>query len=274
MINGKLVLEKNLKIPVRDLGLLRGFAVFEFLVTYNNKAFMVDAHLDRLLHSASSINLFHPWSKEKIKNMITKTLKANPKSFDKTIKIILTGGESEDGFIPQNKPSLIIVLDKWKKLPASYYKKGIRLIAIKHRRRIPESKTTDYLEAVKNSHRLQKEGAFEILYYSGSQVYEGSRSNIFALIKGELVTPKNNILKGVTRKVVLEKLKLPIPVMEKNFNIEELYKADEVFITKSNDEIVPVVKINSQIIGCGKVGKITKLAMKKFREFIKSESWI
>ncbi|MBU1031468.1 amino acid aminotransferase, partial [Patescibacteria group bacterium] len=57
MINGKLVKEENLLIPVRDLGYLRGFAVFDFLVTYNNKAFMVDEHLDRLLNSASSINL-------------------------------------------------------------------------------------------------------------------------------------------------------------------------------------------------------------------------
>ncbi|MFH1426973.1 MAG: aminotransferase class IV [Patescibacteria group bacterium] len=274
MINGKLVKETNLLIPVRDLGYLRGFAVFDFLVTYNNKAFMVDEHLDRLLNSASSINLSHPWSREQIKNMIAQTLQANSSDYDKTIKIILSGGKSRDGFTPENKPHLIIFLDKWEKTPVSLYQKGVKLITIKHKRNMPQSKTTDYLEAVKNSNLLKKEQAFEILYYDDLQVYEGSRSNIFALINGKLLTPENNILRGITRKIVLEELRLPVSVLEKNFNLEELLKAEEVFITKSNSEIVPVVKIGSHAVGCGKVGKITKLAMKKFREFIKAEGWL
>jgi branched-chain amino acid aminotransferase len=112
----------------------------------------------------------------------------------------------------------------------------------------------------------------EILFYDGRQVYECSRSNIFAILNGVLVTPKNHILKGVTRKIVLEKLNLPVE--EKNFTFEKLLGAEEVFITKSNDEIVPVVKIGKHVIGNANVGKTTKLAMKKFREFVKSESWI
>lgn len=274
MINGKLVLEKNLMIPVRDLGLLRGFAVFEFLVTYNNKAFMVDAHLNRLFSSASSINLFHPWSKEKIKNMIAKTLKVNPSRYDKTIKIILTGGKSSDGFTPGGRPYLIIFLDKWKKTPHNFYQKGVKLITVKHKRCLPLCKTTDYLEAVKNCHLLKKEQAFEMLYYDDSQVYECSRSNIFALIKDVLHTPKNNILKGITRKIILEELNLPVFKEEKDFKIDELHRAEEVFITKSNDEIVPVVKIDNQVVARGKVGKITKEAMRNFREFVKGESWV
>lgn len=273
MINGKLVLEKDLMIPVRDLGLLRGFAVFDFLVTYHNKAFMVDEHVNRLLTSASSINLYHPWSKKQVKNMITRTLLANKETYDKTIKIVLTGGISADGFSPENKPHLIIFLDKWKKSPVSFYQNGVKLITVKHKRSLPHCKTTDYLEAVKNYSQLKKNQAFEILYYDNTQVFEGSRSNIFALMKGRLLTPKNNVLKGITRKIILEKLQLPIPVFEENFSIEQLFRAEEVFISKSNDEIIPVVEIDNHVIGDGKVGKITKTAMKKFRKFVKGGNW-
>lgn len=274
MINGKLVKSSDLKIPVWDLGLLRGFAVFDFLVTYGNIPFMLSEHLDRLLSSASSINLFHPWSKKQVKDMVTKTLKANNSSYDKTIKILLTGGISSDGFTPEDKPHLIILLSKWKKTPSLVYQKGAKLITLKHKRHIAHCKTTDYLEAVKNAHLLKKEGAFEILYQDNLQVYEGSRSNIFAVINGILLTPKNHILKGVTRKIVLEKLKLEVSVVEKDFKLEELYGAEEVFITKSNDEIVPVAEIDNQVIGSGKVGNITRQAMKEFKKFVKSESWI
>jgi branched-chain amino acid aminotransferase len=92
MINGKLVTEENLLIPARDLGLLRGFAVFDFFVTYGNIPFMLDDHIDRLFSSASSINLSHPWTKKHIKDMVYKTIKANPSHFDKTVKIVLSGG--------------------------------------------------------------------------------------------------------------------------------------------------------------------------------------
>lgn len=271
MLNGKIVEEQELMISARDIGLLRGFVVFDFLVTYNNKPFMLNDHIDRLYNSAKNIKLYNPWTKLQIRKMIYQALNANNSNFDKTIKLVLTGGVSSDGFTPENKSQLLILIDEWRKSPANIYKKGICIIAHKHKRHLAESKTNNYVEALKNLGKIKKKSAFEILYYDESQIFECSRSNIFALIDGKLQTPKSNILKGITRKVVLEKLDLQ--TIEQDFTFPELLKAEEIFITKSNDEIVPIIKIDNQIIGNGKVGKITKEVMKKFQGYIKNGDW-
>lgn len=272
-INGKITGEDKLLISGRDLGLLRAFAVFDFLVTYKNRPFMLDAHIQRLLDSASAINLHTPWTKEKIKEMIYETIQANNKEFEKSVKIILTGGVSTDGFTPQRKTNIIVLIDKLEKLDDKVYKKGVIVITNKFQRYLPAIKTTFYTEAVRNSDLLQKKDAFEILYFDENQVYECSRSNIFALIDGILITPKNNILPGITRKVVLEMLRLSCPVMEKDFTLTNLLKAQEIFITKSNDEIVPVIQIDDKTVGSGVVGNTTEEVMRKFKEFVNSEDW-
>lgn len=273
MINGKLIKEENLLIPAKDLGLLRGFAVFDFLVTYKNRPFLIDAHFDRLFNSAATINLHHSWTKTQVEEMVHQTITANPIYFEKTIKIVLTGGISPDGFTPKNKTTLMILIDQWKRLPQRIYKNGSKIITNYHKRYLPESKTNCYIEALKNYQRIQEEEAFEILYYDNQQVYECSRSNIFAVIGGKLLTPKDNVLKGITRKVVLEKLRLPIPVVAQNFKLDDLRQAEEVFITKSNDEIVPVVKVDKQAIGNGIVGMVTKQVMREFLQFTQSDIW-
>jgi branched-chain amino acid aminotransferase len=270
MINGKLVEEKDATIPVKDLGLLRGYAVFDFLVTYNQRPFMLDDHINRLFNSAISINLFNPWAKAQVRKLVLQTIRANDQNFEKTIKIILTGGVSQNGFTPENKTQLIILIDRYERTEINIYTRGVNIITHKYRRQIPKCKTNNYTEAIKI---LKNSQAFEVLYYSESQVFECSRSNIFALIKGELLTPKDNILQGITRKVVLEALKLPLPILKANFTLSELLDADEVFITKSNDEIIPVIKIDNKVIGDGEVGEITKSVMKVFAEFTGSKEW-
>lgn len=265
-INGKLVKENQLLISGKDLGLLRGFAVFDFLVTYENIPFMLDFHIDRLLRSAQLINLDHPWNTQQIKKYTLEVLAANDPSFDKTIKIVISGGESSDGFTVENKPQLLIIIDRWIRLSKEVYQKGVKIITSFHKRYLPGAKTNNYIEAIRLSGRIRKEGAFEVLYYDQRQVYECSRSNIFAVKNRQILTPKSEILKGATREVVIKNLELK--VKEKDFSLKELLHADEVFITKSNDEIVPVVKIDDKFVGSDKVEPITKKIMNRFNNYI------
>ena len=115
--------------------------------------------------------------------------------------------------------------------------------------------------------------AAEPLYYSDTQVFEGSNSNVFAVIGDELLTPKSNILEGVTRTVLLELLKLNIPIKVQDFTFEELKAASEVFFSASGKEITPITRINNEPVGGGEVGPITKEVMKQYREYVYSGAW-
>lgn len=271
-LNGKLVEESDLVVSVRDLGFTRGYAVFDFFVTYNRRPFMLVAHLDRLFHSAQVIGLALPWSKEQIHEWVLEALAANDDGKEKAIKVIVSGGVSSS-MLPTDQPTIAIVVDDRHTLSKEQYEKGIGLITVKHTRYDPEAKTNNYIEGVKQTKIANAQNAVEPLYYDSRQVFETSNSNIFALIDGTLVTPGSNMLNGITRSVLLKILRLDVPVKVADFSIDELRKAAEVFITGSAKEIVPVTTIDGIHVGDGSVGEVTKEVMKQYQRFISSNDW-
>lgn len=269
-LNGKLVTEEKLLIHVRDLGFTRGYAVFDFFITYpHHKPFKLSEHVDRLLHSAELIGLKVPWNKKQIEDWVYQTLEANESETEKMIKIIVSGGVS-DSLLPSS-PTIVIIVEPRHIFPEDFYTKGIGVITVEFRRYVPYAKTNNYIEAVKQAQIAKKVGAVEPIFYDDEQVFEGSTSNVFAFIDGKLKTPKSNILGGITRAVLLERLHLDVSIIEENFSIDELLRAQEVFLTSSNREITPVTKIDGQKVGIGAVGKITKEVMKQFREYTHSD---
>jgi branched-subunit amino acid aminotransferase/4-amino-4-deoxychorismate lyase len=194
-------------------------------------------------------------------------LKKNDKTSEKTIKIILTGGNSRTMYQAE-VPTIIIIVDTYSTPPPSYYENGVKAKAVKYKRLYSESKTTNYIEAIKQLSLVKKDGITEIIYYDNSQVYEGAGCNLFAVINKKLVTTKSNILEGVTRNILLEILKLDTPIEVRNFTFDELLNASEVFLTGSSKEVRGVVEINGKAIGDGKVGKITKKVIKQYKEYI------
>jgi branched-subunit amino acid aminotransferase/4-amino-4-deoxychorismate lyase len=115
----------------------------------------------------------------------------------------------------------------------------------------------------------RKAGATEILFLKDNKLYECSTSNIFIIKKGIFYTPKNNILAGITRKVVIDLLnKNKFKVIEKDISEKELFAADEIFITATNKKVLPVIKIDKKIIGNGKVGDLTKQIQQIFDDYI------
>lgn len=265
-LNGKFVKEADLLISPRDLGFTRGYAVFDFLITYNGKIFKLDEHIDRLFNSADLIRLKIPWSKEKIKEFVKKTLDKNPKG-EKTIKIIISGGISEF-ILPENSPTMIIMIDPRHAYPKKLYMKGMAVKTLKFKRDKPVAKTNNYIEAISNLTSGEK--IEDVIYFDDKQVFEATTSNIFAVINHELLTTKSNILPGITRDVLIDILKLNIPLKVRDFNISELRNASEVFLVSSNREIAPVVMIDGKKVGDGKVGKITKEVMRQFNKYTSS----
>ncbi len=270
-LNGKIVDEKDLLISPRDLGYLRGYAVFDFLKTYGGKPFKLKEHIDRLYHSAELVGMSVPWSKEQVIQWIEETMAAN-EAGEKFIKIVLSGGKSGD-LLMHGEPTIIIMVDPAVIYPETYFKDGVALIAIKHERYNCHAKSNNYIEGVKRSMEAQETGGHEPLYYNDDQVFEGATSNVFILQGGKLKTPKSNILAGITRETLLEILDLDVPVSVEDFTLDTLLEAEEIFTTGSGKEIVPVVKVNDTVIGDGKVGPLTREVTRQFRDYTLSGKW-
>lgn len=273
ILNGELIEESDLSITVRDLGLLRGYAIFDYFITYNKRPFKLEDHIDRLFNSAQAIDLDIPYTKDAIREMIFKIIKENKDLGQLSVKIIVTGGESSDGFFPDQKSNVIILVDPRHIPSKEHYEEGVSIKTDDFVRQIPEAKSNNYIEAIKSVKQAKREGFYDVLYIHNGQVLELTRSNIFTVINNELVTPKTHILEGVTRNILLEILKLNIPVKESDFTLDDLLTSKEAFLTASNSEVMPITQINGKKIGDGKVGKITKEVMKQFREYTESGKW-
>ncbi|MBI3631109.1 MAG: aminotransferase class IV [Candidatus Sungbacteria bacterium] len=273
-LNGRFVKEDGLTVSVRDIGFSRGYAVFDFLISYPyHRPFMLSRHIDRLFASADLVGLALPWSKAKIAEWVMRTMDANKDPGEKAIKIIVSGGTSHSMLPSLDGPTIAIIIDPHRPFPREYYEKGAGVITVRHTRHIPRAKTNNYIEGVRQTQAAAKIGAIEPLYYDDSQILEGSNSNIFALIGGKLLTPKSNILLGITRSVLLDILSLPVPIEVADFSRDQLSEAKEVFFTGSNKEVMPITKIDGEAVGGGRVGNITKEVMRQFREFTLSDAW-
>lgn len=255
------------KIPITDLAIQRGYGVFETLRTYKGRPFRLKEHLERLLQSARLIELPLSYSIGFLTEKVHQTLAKNnyPES---TIKIIITGGDSKDTISPNGQPNLCILVTKLHPYPSSCYQKGVSLITFPHQRFLPEAKNLNYSTAVLAQILARKQGASEALYVSPNNfILEATTSNFFLVKDGKIVTPAENILKGVTRQEAIEIAKdLKLPYEVRKVKISELKSAHEAFLTSSIREIMPVVRVDKIKIGNGKPGKITLKLLSKFRK--------
>lgn len=275
-LNGKFVTKSKASISLWDLGLLRGYGVFDFIVTYKGgKPFLLKKHLNRLAHSAKLIGLKIPWSLQELEKLVIETVSKNKNGKEKIIRVIITGGESIDGISLGTRPTLAIVVYDRKQYPTSYYKKGVKVITFEHNREFPRAKSLNYIQAVKAILLARSKNAIEAIYFSKNPdiVYEGTQSNLFLIKNRKIATSDGETLPGITRELVIKICKKLYPTKMREVEINELYNADEIFITASNKEVMPVVKVDSKIIGNGKPGPITRKVMEKYQKFIFEGNW-
>ena len=270
-INGKIATSDKLFVSSYDIGLLRGYAVYDGITTHNKKPFYLPAHLDRFRKSSLRLGLKVPLTDTEITKIIELLIKKN--KFTRTnLRLILSGGQTINGIeCSIRKPTFFILAEKWSPLPKHLYEKGGKLITENHLRFMPEAKTTHYITAVKLQPKRKKAKAVEILFVSNGKVLECATSNIFMFLDDILITPKDNVLLGITRRAVLDTAKKHFKIEERNIAVPELMKADEIFITSSFKDIVPIVKIDEKIVSGGVVGKNTRRLMKLFSELIKDQ---
>jgi len=258
---------KEVRLDPNDLGFLRGYGVFDFLRTFNKKPFLLKEHLQRFKNSSKLLNIPLPKSLKELASIIGKLLLKNNFK-ETTIRLVLTGGIGKDSLTPQEKPTLIIFAEPLHSFPAEYYRKGIKLITLEHQRENPSAKTLNYSCLLQKKPKMNLARAQEVLYTKDGHVLECSTSNIFLFKNNTLITPKDNILIGTTRNLVLKLAKKEFKTKERKIKIKEIREADEIFITATIKEIMPVVKINNFRIGNGRVGQNTKALTKLLLQYI------
>lgn len=262
---------KKAGISPYDLGFLRGYGVFDVMKAVNGKPFLINEHWNRFRNSAKELDLKIPLNARKYQETVKKLIELNKAKNSYIIRTVITGGVSADGLTPEGKETFYVAADKLIPLKKEAYEKGTKVITIEFQREFPASKVNNYVMAIKNIKRKKKEGAHEILYVNKGKAKEGALSNFFMVKNEKLVTPKESILIGVTRNLVIKlACRLRLEILERDILLKELYSAREIFLTNTTKGIVPVVKVDNKKIGSGKPGKITKILMEEFEKFVKN----
>jgi branched-chain amino acid aminotransferase len=270
-VDGEFVPADRAMIPVDDLALIRGIGVFDLMRTFHGKPCFLEEHVARLLASARSIDLDVPWDHDEICRVALETLSRNHLK-EANIRIIITGGSSDDFMSLAGKPRLLVLINPLPEMPEHWYHRGIKVITRKLRRVNPGAKSINYLPAAMALRYARTRGGVEALYLDeNDHVLEGTTSNVFAFNHGRLVTPEQGILAGVTRKVVLEIAAGLFPIERRDLPRRELLKAQEVFITGTNKGLVPVVDVDGTRIGNGHPGPETGRIMALLEARLKSE---
>ncbi len=263
-VDGQFVPSDEATIPINDLALLRGYGIFDFLKTYRGKPLFLGEQIERLQQSAEQIGLDLPWSRRELTDIVMQTLDKNNLP-EANIRMVVTGGSSPDFITPQGKPRLLVLVTPLAQQPEWWYTEGVKIITIDSERNIPAAKSIDYIPATIALKKARRQDAIEAVYVDrAGYVLEGTTSNLFLFSDDRLVTPGRAILNGITRQAVLKLAENTTETEIRDIKSDELFTAEEVFITGSNKEIVPVVKVDQTTIGNGKPGRHTKALMEAF----------
>lgn len=278
-INGRVVGGDQAAISVFDRGFLYGDSVFETIRTYGGKPFALHKHLARLERSAALVFIDLPVTRSELAREVTELLAAagNEESY---LRAIITRGQGELGLDPAlaHVPNRVLVAAPLHAPALEVYRDGIKVVTFRSQRATDATgaegaKVGNYLVSVLAMREARKVGALEALIVDArGRVIEGASSNLFWVHNGTLLTPplEVGILAGITRAYVLEVAKtLELPVRQEAPKLKELHKADEVFISSSIRELMPVVEVDSRPIASGKPGPVTARLHAEFRRLVR-----
>lgn len=270
-VNKQILPLQEAAISLNDLGLFRGYSIFDYFRTQKGEPFLMLPYLQRFRSSAEQLHLSVPLSEEALAEVIRELIYLNgfPES---GVRLLLSGGYSENMFTPPARPNLVIRIEE-SVLPGSHvYSQGVKLMSTEYLRDVPTIKTTNYLNAIRLWPQVEAAGATELLYHWNGQWLECSRSNFFVVVDGKLLTPPaSTVLPGITRgKVLSLAVEAGIPVEERPLPVAILAEAEETFITGTTKKVMPVVQIDEQRIGEGKPGPLTRKLMQLWEAFEES----
>ena len=271
--NNTLVQASDIRLSPSDLGMLRGFTIFDVMVVEHGQAFLWERHYDRLAASAQSIGLTVPLDKAAYGKALIELIEASSTP-ELVLRTVLSGGPSENGFSPEpGRETFYILTEERHRLPESVYREGVKLITLPYERYLPQVKFANHAISIWDLERRKCKGAFDTLYITDGNISEASQGNVFLVKDGVLVTPREEVLWGIVQGLVMELAEAAgIPTEWRSVSLEDLLAADEVLLTGSSKSIVPVVDIDGQSIGTGRPGAICAELRAAYAARIASES--
>lgn len=275
-IDGEFHDEANAKVSVFDHGLLYGDGVFEGIRMYHNRIFKLREHLERLQWSAKAILLDLPMTSEALTQACVETCRINGLR-EGYIRLIVTRGKGTLGLDPRRcpNPSVIIIASTIQLYPERFYAEGLTIVTVPTTRSLvnsvnPAIKSLNYLNNILARIEANNAGVEEaILLNTAGFVAECTGDNVFIVSRGRLLTPplSAGALYGITRNTVLDCAQaLGIPTGEPDLTRYDIYNADEMFLTGTAAEMVPVVKVDGRVIGAGVPGPVTAKLLAAFKE--------
>jgi branched-chain amino acid aminotransferase len=275
VIDGQLLGPDDAKVSVYDRGFLFGDAVFEVLRTYGGALFAWDEHYARLRRSAGRVFIDVPVDGATLRAEVERALAATGND-ESNVRIVLTRGTGPVTLDPgtAGAPLRVVLVEPVAPPPREAYAAGIAAVTIRTQRTADGTaasgaKVTNYLESLLAVREAKAQGAQEALVVDGrGDVVEGATSNVFVVKGGRLATPPVDagILAGITRAHVLDAATAAgLPVDQRTLRPEDLYAADEVFVTSSIREVLPVVRVDGRTIGAGVPGPVARALHRAFR---------
>jgi branched-chain amino acid aminotransferase len=256
-VDSEIVPLKKAFLHVSDLSIQRGYGVFDFFKIYEGHAYFLNEYLDRFFQSASILRLPVPLEREKLIHTIYYLIERNNLK-ESGMKMILTGGYSQDGYQPHH-PNLIITQQALSLPQQEQLETGVSIITHEYVREIPGAKTINYTMGIWLAEKVKDYNAYDVLYHKDGLVSEFPRSNFFMVDSDNtVITPQKNILEGVTRKNILVLASKRYKVEERDVTLSEVFHAKEAFITSTTKRIVPIVTVDGKPIGNEKPGEVSR----------------
>ncbi|MGW7848418.1 D-amino-acid transaminase [Staphylococcus xylosus] len=277
LINEKLVDEQDANVPYNDRGYVFGDGIYEYIRVYDNNVFTAKEHFERLLRSATEIGLELKYNVDELTELVQELLSTNGIVNGGVYIQVTRGAAPRDHAFPT--PSVeanIMAFTKSYDRPYKLLEEGINAITTEDIRWLRcDIKSLNLLGNVLAKEYATKYNAQEAIQHRGDIVTEGSSSNVYAIKNGEIYThPVNNyILNGITRMVIKSVAEeKDIPFNEEVFTLDFLKNADEIIVSSTSIEVMPVVKLNGENVGDGEVGSITKSLQEGFNRYIDTHS--
>jgi D-alanine transaminase len=266
----------KISVDLEDRGYQFGDGVYEVIRVYNGKLFTGDEHLQRLNESAESIKIKLPFSIVEMKKQLLELVEENKLTFGIVYIQVSRGVSQRNHLFPQpDTVPVYVAYTRELPIPADAMEKGVTAITVEDIRWLRcDIKSLNLLPNLLAKQKASESGCFEALQHRNGTITEGSSSNVSIVVNGKIKThPATNlILNGITRKVILEvSKKSGIEINEESFSVEEMLNADEVFLTGTTTEVMPVIEIDKRKIGNGKSGPVTKQLQSLFKLKIKEQ---
>ena len=276
-IDGRYVQKReDATVALFDHGFLYGDGVFEGIRVYGGKVFRMHDHMERLYRSARGIALDVPMDRAALAEVVLETVRRSGLD-DAYIRLIVSRGSGDLGIDPRKcvVGSIYVIADKISVYPREKYEKGLRVVTASTRRLRPDTlncqiKSLNYLNNILAKQEATRFGADEaVMLNDAGYITEATAENIFVIKRGEVATPPTylGVLEGITRGVVLDLARqMGLPAAEKVLVMHDVYNAEEVFLTGTGAELVPVVEADGRQIGDGKPGPLFQRLLTAFQE--------